>query len=141
MMYADCSATLENADMVTNVVLRILPVIPSSLLVVKLPLSLALTFKTTELVSMGTTAAFLTRMLMLQKNQMQMVLLAMQEIVVAVEEEEEEEGGEVVVVDEDEVVAVEDVGRLLHLLHQPQVPLELLLLQMPLLKRGMMRSK
>jgi hypothetical protein len=140
MMYADCSATLENADLEISVVTRILQVTQSILLVVKLPRSLASTFKTMDRASTGMTAAFLTQTVMLQKNQLQMVLLTMREVVVAVEEEGEEEG--VAVEHVGEVVVVEDVVVLLRLLLQQQ-PLLLALLpfQVPLLKRRTMRNK
>jgi hypothetical protein len=138
MMYADCSATLENADLVINVVTRILLVTQSILLVVKLPRSLASTIKTMDRASTGMTAAFLTQTVMLQKNQLQMVLLTMLEVVVAVVED----GDEVVAVDVVEVVVVvEDVVLLRLLLQQQPLLLALLPFQVPLLKRRTMRNK
>jgi hypothetical protein len=123
--------------MVIIAVTRILPVIQSILLVVKLPQSLALTFNKMDRASMEMTAAFLTQK-MLQKNLLLMVLLTMQEVVVAVEEE----GEEGVVVEEAEAVAVVDVELLLLLPQQPlRLLLVLLLLLVHLLKRRMMRNK
>jgi hypothetical protein len=58
MMYADCSATLVNADLEISVVTRIPLVTQSILPVVKLPQNLALTIKPMDRVSTGTTAAF-----------------------------------------------------------------------------------
>jgi len=136
-MCADCSATLETASMGINAVTNILREIQSNPLVVNLPRSLALTFKTTELASTEMTAAFPTLMLMLQKNQLLTVLLAMQEVVAAVEEDGDV--AEDVDVDVD-VVVVEVVVR--HRL-LPQQPLRLapLLPPTPLRKRRMTRSK
>jgi len=113
-----------------------------SLLAANLPRSLALTIKTTEIASMETTAAFPTQKVMPQKSPLAMVLLAMLEVVVAVEEDEDVVP--VVVAAVDAVVADgEDVVPqvVLHPLQPPLLLLGLLLLQMPLLKRGMMRSK
>jgi len=136
MMYADCSATLENADMETNVVTRILPVTQSILLVVKLLLSLALTSSKMDRVNMGNNADSHTQTVMLQKNPLPMVLLTMLDV-----EAVEGVGEEVVVVVVDEAAVVVAVGLACLLLQLQPLLLALLLLPMLQRKRRMMKSK